>query len=86
MSIRLRSSSASDPVTVPVQSDTRGQLPDSPTARADHALTHASSFGHTDVVEPLLRVGAGPGLRDNQGFTPRHWAAFGGHILERRTA
>ena len=43
-------------------------------------LHNACSFGHTEVVQTLLKHGADPNTRDNWNYTPLHEASSKGKI------
>ena len=46
----------------------------------DSALQYAAGYGHADVVQFLLDRGSSPGMADDGGQTPLHWATFGPHV------
>jgi len=43
-------------------------------------LNWACEYGHAGVVEFLLENGADPGVPDDHGQTPLHWAVIGGQL------
>jgi hypothetical protein len=51
---------------------TRGQM--------QSGLNWACEYGHTRVVEFLLKNGADPSVADDFGQTPLHWAVIGGQL------
>ena len=46
----------------------------------DSALQYAAGYGHAGVVQFLLDRGSNPGMADDAGQTPLHWATFGPHV------
>ena len=44
------------------------------------ALSLAAQNGYTEIVELLLKAGANAEVQDNDGGTPMHRAAWGGHV------
>jgi len=49
-------------------------------AMLDTALRDACFSGHRDIAEDLLRAGASPGVRGNQGMTALHFAVWSAHV------
>ncbi len=61
--------------------DDTGRLrPSAAPAELDSALQYTAGYGHADVVTFLLDRGANPGMSDDAGQTPLHWATFGPHV------
>ncbi|KAI1187124.1 ankyrin [Nemania serpens] len=54
-------------------------LLDAPDGRRRTPLSYAAKKGHSQIVEYLLRRGAGPDPDDTFGLTPMHYAASHGH-------
>lgn len=64
---------------VPLASTPWIRLPRNPQAHVERALIWAATLGQVGVTKFLSGQGIDLGAKDEQGFTPLHWAAFQGH-------
>lgn len=64
---------------VPLASVPWGRLSRNPQAHMERALVWAATLGRVGVTKFLSSQRIDVGAKDEQGFTPLHWAAFQGH-------